>query len=66
MVQCPPLALSGHGLVHRTCLLLGVKRTSRSAFRKAPAATFRIGLGEQISALGSDSTAGTLNVTELS
>ena len=25
-VPCPLLALSGHGLVHRTCPLLGVKR----------------------------------------
>ena len=25
---CPLLALSGHGLVHRTCPLLGAKRTS--------------------------------------
>ena len=35
-------------------------------FRKAPAATYRIGLGEQISALGNDSVAGTLDLTELS
>ena len=26
--ECPLLALSGHELVHRTCPLLGVKRTS--------------------------------------
>ena len=25
--ECPLLALSGHGLLHCTCLLLGVKRT---------------------------------------
>ena len=27
MARCPLLALSGHALVHRTCPLLGVKRT---------------------------------------
>ena len=26
--RCPLLALSGHGLVHRTCPLSGVKRTT--------------------------------------
>ena len=29
--ECPLLAHSGHELVHRTCPLLGVKRTSRFA-----------------------------------
>ena len=28
MVECPLLAQSGHRLVHCTCPLLGVKRTS--------------------------------------
>ena len=28
MSRCPLLAQSGHGLVHRTCPLLGVKQTS--------------------------------------
>jgi len=27
MQRCPLLAHSGHGLLHRTCPLLGVKRT---------------------------------------
>ena len=31
--QCPLLALSGHGLVHCTCPLLGVKRTCRFALQ---------------------------------
>ena len=30
-IRCPLLALSGHRLVHRTCPLLGVKRTCRFA-----------------------------------
>ena len=33
---------------------------------QSPGKTYRIGLGEQISALSNDSVAGTLNVTELS
>jgi hypothetical protein len=30
---CPLLAQSRHGLLHRTCLLLGVKQTSREPLR---------------------------------
>ena len=31
--QCPLLAQSGHAELHRTCPLLGVKRTSRFALQ---------------------------------
>ena len=31
MAQCPLLAQSGHGLVHCTCPLSGVKRTTTDA-----------------------------------
>jgi hypothetical protein len=48
--ECPLLAQSRHGLVHRTCPLLGVKRTcpqtkitTRSTFRRArPAILHRV------------------------
>ena len=56
----------------RTCRValqmsaIGGKADISALFRKAPAATYRIGLGEQISALGNDSVAGTLDLTELS
>jgi hypothetical protein len=44
----------------------GGKADISAPFRKASAATYRIGFGEQISALGNDSVGGTLTVTELS
>ena len=49
--RCPLLAQSGHGLVHRTCPLLGVKRTCRFALQMSaydPKRTLVIGAAQAL------------------
>ena len=49
--QCPLLALSGHGSMHRTCPLMGVKRTWAGAVQMSafdPKRTSTIGAFQRV------------------